>query len=131
MKLLGVDFGLRKIGISFSEGVLAQPLKVITFKKLDSALEELIKIVKEESIEKIIFGLSEGLMAESTIGFARKLEKRSGVEVDFEDESFSTENAKKKLLEIEAPRKKRRVFEDAIAAALVLQSYIHNHEHQK
>jgi len=118
MKILGIDYGRKKIGLAVSGGKLAEPLKVIRYRDIKILSEKLQKIVKENNIEKIVVGVSEEEMGEESKKFAQALE------AEIFDETLSTHEAKKLSLEAGISRGKRRGLEDAFAAAVMLQSYL-------
>lgn len=113
--------------MAFSEGRLTEPYKVIRYKDIKILSEKLQKIIKENNIEKIIVGLSEGKMAEETKAFARKLNKEISLPIEYFDETLSTYEAQRLAQEAGMKRKKRKEFEDAFAAAVMLQSYLENY----
>lgn len=120
MKYLGVDFGLKRVGLAVSEGELATPFKVIDG---SSFLDLLEKIKKEtEGFEKIVIGLPEGKMGKIVKKAIKKL-RDSGIEAVEADETLSTQNATKQMLELNIPQKKRRI-NDAYSAAIILQNYL-------
>lgn len=124
MKLLAVDFGRKKIGLAFSEGLLAQPLTVITVKTKQSALSEIINICQRLAIEKVIFGLPGGVLDKEIRSFANTIIEQTNVTVDFTDETLTSRQAITKMVEGKTTRKKRRLLEDAVAAAIILNSYL-------
>lgn len=124
MKYLGIDYGRKKIGLAVSEGMIAEPLKVVRFEKKEVALAKIEQIVKTESIEKVIIGVSEGKMGEETREFTKLLKKKISAEVFFQDETLSTQSAQELSLTANIKRRKRREMEDAYSAAIILQAYI-------
>jgi len=124
MKILGIDYGRKKIGLAVSGGKLAEPLKVIRYRDIKILSEKLQKIVKENNIEKIVVGVSEGEMGEESKKFALAISHQPLAIVETFDETLSTHEAKKLSLEAGISRKKRRGLEDAFAAAVMLQSYL-------
>jgi len=118
MKILGVDYGRKKIGLAISQGVLAEPWKVIKVNDFENAVGKLTQILKELKIDKIVVGVSEGEMGEESEKFAEKI----GAETF--DETLSTYNAQKLSRQGNIRRKKRKALEDAYAAAVMLQSYL-------
>ncbi|MFZ5365715.1 MAG: Holliday junction resolvase RuvX [Patescibacteria group bacterium] len=114
MKILGIDYGERKIGLAISEGVLAEPLKIVKSNR------QIVSICQKEGIEKIVVGISEGKMAERARKFGRGLGKITGLPVKFQDETLTSQEAVAKMKEIG----KRVKDEDAISAALILQEYL-------
>lgn len=143
-KLLGIDVGEKRIGlaISDSEWTLATPLKTIKRTTKNQELKEILKIVKEEGIKKIILGLPVGLrggktrMMKLVEEFKETLEKclkeeNLGVEIEVYDERFSTFEARQRLMEYEAIKGKRirdkKEFIDAISAQIILEDYMESH----
>lgn len=118
MKILGIDYGRRKVGLAISEGVLAEPYKVIRYYDTRILGEKIRKIIEQEKIEKVVVGVSEGKMGEESEEFAGRL----GAETF--DETLSTHTAQELSREAGMPRTKRKNLEDAFAAAVMLQSYL-------
>ncbi|MCI5108801.1 MAG: Holliday junction resolvase RuvX [Candidatus Pacebacteria bacterium] len=120
MKILGIDFGTKKIGIAVSneDETLAFPVDVIQSK---SAIDYIIKKSQEENIKTIILGHSKDFhmkdnpVMEEANKFIIKL-KELGFEVILHDEFMSSMEASR----IQGYNKKQ----DASAAAIVLQSYL-------
>lgn len=133
MKILGIDWGEKKIGLAITEGEIARPLGVESgirnqASPRGSARGELRikKLCERENITKIVIGISEGRMAEKTREFGQELQKATGLPVEFFDETLTTHEAIKKMVESGTSQKKRREFHDAISAALILQGYLDN-----
>lgn len=122
MKYLGIDFGLRRIGLATSEGNLAAPLKIIEVKGFKDAVEKVIQEIQENRSDKIIVGLSEGKMGETILGFVSVL-KKSGFDVETTDETLSTHQAIAQMIESNIPKAKRQDNDDT-AAAIILQNYL-------
>lgn len=121
MKLLGIDFGKSHIGLSFSEGEIASPYAVIPNDNWERKIKD---IVEKEDIDKIVIGISEGKMAEETRRFAIEVEKITGVNVGLFDETLTTHDAMQNMIGSGKSKKFRKEMKDAIAASLILQSYI-------
>lgn len=124
MKYLGVDFGLKKIGLAVSEGELASPWQIIEVKNFSDSVEKISKIIVEGNFQKIVVGLPEGKMGKNVIGFINALKKK-GFEVETYDETLSSRKALEVMIEKGIPRKKRH-YEDAYSAAEILQNYLDN-----
>lgn len=122
MRLLGIDFGLKKLGLAIAEESLAQPLGVI--RPPPAALEEIAKICTANRIEKIVIGLPEGEIVDKVKIFAKKLSARTNLPLDFQDETLTTQEVVVKMRESGRSRKLRRLMEDAFAATLILQNYL-------
>lgn len=124
MKYLGIDFGLRRIGLAISEGELASPWQILEVKSFSDAVEKTSKVIKEGEFEKIVVGLPEGKMGKNVVGFVNRL-KKGGFEVETMDETLSSKIAREVMIEQGAGQKKRR-HEDAYSAAQILQEYLDN-----
>ncbi len=117
MKVLGVDWGEKRIGLAISEGELAEPFGVV------ESVEGLIAVVREEGVEKIILGLPEGKNKRRVEELGRRLKEELGAEIVFQNEVLSTKIALEKAIAAGKKRKARRNL-DAIAAAVLLQEYL-------
>lgn len=124
MKYLGIDFGLKRIGLSISEGNLASLFKVIEVDNLKDSVEKISQIILSEGFEKIVIGMPEGKTGKAVLGFVNKLKKR-GFDVDISDETLSSKKAQDQMIGNNIPKKKRR-FNDSYAAAIILQDYLDN-----
>lgn len=125
MKILGIDYGRKKIGLAIADGPLAEPLKVVRVGSTKEALMEIVKVVETEKIEKVVVGISEGAMAEETMKFLSSIRSTlSPVVVETFDETLTTQDAQKMAIEAGISRKKRKSLEDAFAATVMLQSYL-------
>lgn len=122
MRILGIDFGEKRIGLAITSGEIARPLGVeLRIKNYELRIKE---ICEREGVEKIVVGISEGKMAEKTREFGYELQKATGLPVEYFDETLTTQIAIKKMVEAGTSRKKRKEFQDAVAAALILQEYL-------
>ncbi|KKS96142.1 MAG: hypothetical protein UV71_C0001G0016 [Microgenomates group bacterium GW2011_GWC1_43_13] len=118
MKILGIDYGRRKVGLAIANGPLAAPWKVIKYKDAKVLIENIKEIIRKEGIEKTVVGVSEGEMGEESKKFAREIGA-----VTF-DETLSTQDAQIRSLEAEIGQRKRHEMEDAYAAAIILQNFL-------
>lgn len=128
MNLLAVDFGDRKVGVAIATSFLAEPLVVLRYSSLETLFEKLSAIISEYAIEKIIVGVSEGESADKAYEFGEKLSKTVQLPVEFQDETLSTYDAQQASIQSNMSRKKRKMNEDAYAAAFILQSFIDRHD---
>ena len=121
-KILGVDFGTKKIGIAISggDGNFALPKLVIDNNK--SLLENIEEIIKKEKISEIVIGESinykgqENPVMKDIKNFAGVLEEKFSLPINFEPEFLTSHQAKS----IQGEDK----MTDASAAALILQSFL-------
>lgn len=120
MKILAIDYGLKRVGIALSFADLAQPLLIL--ENDPSLLTRLGELITLHQVKKIVVGVSEGEMAELSGEFAKKLQKKFGLEVILVDETLSSYFVRQALRDL--PAKKRRGRIDHYAAALILQNYL-------
>ena len=118
MKYLGIDYGRRKIGLSLSDGRLAEPYQVIRYKDYDKMVLHINRIIEKQKIEKVVVGVSEGEMGEKSKKFAKIFNAETW------DETLSSHDAIEMSVASHMGRKKRREMEDAFAASIMLQNYI-------
>lgn len=123
MRYLGIDFGLKHLGLALADGPLAETFGEKKYSQLEKLINYLNSLIIQQQIDKIVIGLPAGKLAGTVKNFAKKLTKLSGQEVFFQDEALSTQEAKAKLMAANAPQKKRRLDHSA-AAALILQDYL-------
>ena len=125
MKILGIDYGRKKIGLAVvdSQNKFSVPLKVIETTSWESQLK---KIVESEEIQKIVIGLPSGLMDFEIKKFGQKLSRMVLVEVKYFDETLTSKEAQGLMIGLGKKAKARKKKEDAIAAAIMLQLFIEN-----
>jgi len=123
MKYLGIDFGLKHVGLAVADGPLAEPFGEKKYSQQGKLFNYLNSLIIKQQIDKIVIGLPEGKLAGAVKNFGKKLTELTGREVFFQDETLSTQEAKLKLIAAHAPQKKRR-FDHSAAAALILQDYL-------
>lgn len=113
--ILGIDYGLKHIGLATSEGSFAQPLTSLSVEDDGDAIKKIAEIVARERIEKVVVGVSEGKSKELAENFGQKLSSMVKLEVVFEDETLSS---------FEADKGRDRDGSHAKAAAVILQRYL-------
>ncbi len=118
MNVLGVDYGRKRIGLAW----LQTGLDVVLPYGVAHSFEELVKLIKEEKVDKVVFGLpltleemSENPNTKRIRKFADEIKKETGVEIDFADERLTT---------AEAMQMGGDATLDEKAAMLILQTYL-------
>ena len=135
MRILGLDFGTKKVGVAVSDELLitAQGVEIIRRKaptKLRQTLARIDELVQEYGVEKIVLGYpknmnnTEGERCERTNEFKEMLEKRTGLEVVLWDERLTTVSADNAMMEMGIRRENRKEYVDEIAAIFILQGYL-------
>lgn len=127
MRLLGIDYGTKKIGLAFgdTETKIAVPLEVI-HKQGDEAIRDIVEIIRKDVIEGIVIGIPNAVASHSNEkqiaivrSFIDELKKRTTILIVEEDESFTTTESRRLMYEEGA-----QAQEDALAAMIILQSYL-------
>lgn len=131
MRYIGLDLGTKTLGISLSKGIIASNFKTLRHNEdYDYLVKEVLKIVIEEHIDKIILGYPKnmnntiGERANITLEFKKKLEEATGLEVIMEDERLTSKVANQVLIKADTSRKKRKERVDGVASVIILQSYL-------
>lgn len=127
MVIIGIDYGLKNIGLAIATGPLAEPLS--NLRVTSQIFNKLRQICFKLQAEKVVVGISEGKMARQTKKFAQKLENELKIPVVFQDETLTSKQVIRKLSEAKTKKKKRLGPKHAFAATLILQDYLdHNNE---
>ena len=135
MRILGLDFGSKTVGVAVSDELLitAQGVEIIRREKptkLRQTLARIEELVAEYSVEKMVLGYpknmnnTEGERCEKTKEFKVMLEKRTGLEVVLWDERLTTVAADRSMMETCIRREHRKEFVDEIAAIFILPGYL-------
>ena len=138
MRLLGLDYGDRRIGVAICDelGMTARGIATVVRKNRDADLAVIAGFVERFGIEKIVIGYplrldgSEGIQCDKVNRFARRLEARLSMPVIRRDESLSTKEAEELLRETGMRREKKRAVVDRLAACIILQGYLDTLPHE-
>jgi putative Holliday junction resolvase len=131
-RIMGLDVGDRRIGVALSDPgeILASPVTIIDNYNPSQAIEEILKIIKEREVERIIVGLpflmsgNVGSQATKVQVFVDELVKRTEKPVEMRDERLTTVTAVRMKQESSAKRVDKKTRYDAMAAAIILQEYL-------
>lgn len=135
MRILGLDFGSKTIGVAVSDELLltAQGLEIVRRQspnKLRQSLARIEALIQEYQVDRIVLGYpknmnnTEGERCEKTKEFKEMLERRTGLEVILWDERLTTVSADKLMMETGVRREDRKKYVDEIAAVFILQGYL-------
>jgi len=135
MRIMAIDAGEKRAGIAVSD----ETCKISAYQKVlcckDNFFNEILELVNEFNIRKIIVGFPVNLKSKLTgstlkaIEFKKKLknflvESNKSIPVVFVDERLTTKFAEKLMLSADLSRKKRKQKIDGVAASLILESYL-------
>ena len=135
MRILGLDYGSKTVGVAVSDplGLTAQKVETIWRKqenKLRRTLARIEELAAEYGVGKIVVGLPKnmnntlGERAEKSLEFKEMLERRTGLEVIMWDERLTTAEANRTLMEASVRRENRKQYLDQLAAVFILQGYL-------
>ena len=132
MRILGLDYGSRRIGVALCDelGMTAQGVATIVRKNREADLDTIAELVRRHGVERIVIGYplrldgSEGIQCEKINRFIRRLEMRFSFPVIRWDEALSTKEAEELLRRRGVHREKRREVVDRVAASIILQGYL-------
>ena len=132
MRLLGIDYGGKRIGIAKSDeaGVFAHGLGFFGHRSDDEDVSEIVKLVAQYDIGIVVIGYpvnmngSKGVQAEKVERLAEKLKISTSAEIKLWDERLSSKEAERYLIEQDTSRKKRKRKVDQLAAQIILQAYM-------
>ncbi len=135
MKIMGLDFGSKTVGVAISDELLitAQGIEIIRRKeenKLRQTLARIEELIVENGVTEIVLGYPKnmndtlGERVEKTQEFKEKLERRTGLPVTLWDERLTTVAADRAMMEAGIRRENRKDYVDQIAASFILQGYL-------
>ncbi len=135
MRIMGLDFGSKTVGVAVSDSLLitAQGVEIVRRKyedKLRQTLARIEELIQEYEVDKIVLGLpknmndTEGERCEKTREFKAMLERRCGLPVILWDERLTTVEADQVLIECGVRRQERKKYVDKLAAVFILQGYL-------
>jgi putative Holliday junction resolvase len=132
MRLLGVDPGLRRVGVALSDedGHIAMPLATLSRTGDAALVDALAGLAAEHAVAAVVIGLPLRLDGSESEGsrWARKLATALGArlaaEVVLWDERMSTAQAQRALRDGGVRARDQRAVVDQVAATLILQSYL-------
>jgi len=132
VRILGLDYGSRRIGVAICDefGMTAQGVATLARKNREADLDTIAELVRRHGVERIVIGYplrldgSEGIQCEKINRFIRRLEMRFSLPVIRWDEALSTKEAEELLRRRGVHREKRREVVDRVAASIILQGYL-------
>lgn len=132
MKIMAVDFGDSRTGIAVCDKseMLASPLTVITEYNFERCAEKVAELAKKEQAELVVVGYPKnmnntiGERAEKCQKFAELVSELSGIPTELWDERSTTVTAHNYLNETNVRGKKRKAVVDAVAATIILETYL-------
>ena len=134
MRILGIDYGDRRIGLAIGDLEVAGATGLPTLERArasDDVIEPLRRLCQEHDVARIVVGLPlhlngrSGQAAQAARDFARALAEATALPVETLDERWTSVEAERALREApRGKRKRRKEVVDAMAATLILRTYL-------
>lgn len=134
MRILGIDYGDRRVGFAITDAlqITAQGLYTYSYDGNDKKiLKEIDKILEEYEIETIVVGIpfnmdgTKGFRAEKTENFIHKLKcKYNKIKIETIDERLTTVMANKTMNFLDVKVKDKKNIVDTISAIYILEDYL-------
>ena len=138
MRVLGIDYGQRRIGLALSDatGLLARPWKTVLREGNPSQVAAMLVAeiaslqAEEDGVEAVVLGLPRRLNGDEheqsriVRELAERLQRLSAVPLHLQDERLSSREADTRLARSEKDWRKRKAMLDATAAAVILQDFL-------
>ncbi|ASA97868.1 MULTISPECIES: Holliday junction resolvase RuvX [Anoxybacillus] len=134
MRILGLDFGTKTLGVAVSDelGWTAQGIETIRIDEENGeyGFDRLRQLIEQYAVEEIVIGFPKnmngtiGPRGEATQRFAEQVKQTFSLPVVLWDERLSTMAAERMLIAADVSRKKRKKVIDKMAAVMILQSYL-------
>ena len=131
-RIMGIDYGEKRIGIALSDPLLTFAYPYITIQNDLALMNNLSVIIKEKNVSKIILGLpssrfkASDMLAMKVRNLKNEIESNLNIEVQLWDEEYSSILAEQKIIESVTKKTKRKDKEliDKQSAAIILQEYL-------
>ncbi|MCX7993358.1 MAG: Holliday junction resolvase RuvX [Fimbriimonadales bacterium] len=127
MRVAALDYGVKRVGVAVANTEIGIPFPSAV---LPNDIEQIVRWLHQEGIERVVVGApylmwgEEGERVQEVEAFARQLRERLNIPVDLLDERLTTQEAERRLREGAYRRTKREQVIDAVAAALLLETYL-------
>ena len=130
-RIIGIDFGLSKVGIAISDpsGIISMPLETIRYKSQKELIEVIKKIALEKNVKTLVIGyplnmnFKENNMTEIIDKFKIVMENNNFA-IHLEDERLSSQYAKKIMIQQDIKTGKNKEMVDVLSASIILQTYL-------
>lgn len=136
MRVLGVDFGEKRIGLAVSDesGTVVVPVGAIIRRSDAQAAALVTEAALEREVARVVVGHpinldgTEGPSARRARNFARRLTELSGLPVVLQNEGLTTVAAERNLIDAGLGARRRAIARDAESAAVLLRDYFFDHQ---
>jgi putative Holliday junction resolvase len=130
MRIMAIDYGLKRVGIAITDPLctIAQPLLTLKPGSDADLIKRLKCIAEENDVGLILIGNPLSLKGEPTamskeiLRFLRKLREQVGIEVQLWDERYTSKYVKKRMKSLGLTSTKENI--DRVAASVILDEYL-------
>ncbi len=130
--MMALDVGERRTGVALSDplGMLATPLTTIESESESAVIGEVTRLAADNDVGEIIVGMPRmlsgrlGPQARVVARLVASLAERASVPVKTVDERYTSVEAERIVRESGGSPSRNRARVDAVAAAIILQSYL-------
>lgn len=132
MKILGIDYGQKRIGLAMARQGMVFPFKTLDKSTRDKLFADLMSIIESEGVEAIVLGLpldmngDETLTTRQVLNFQGSLARRTELPIHLVNEALTSFDARQRLREAGVPERKHKEMLDQMAAVCILESYLEN-----
>ena len=131
-RILAIDYGDVRVGLALSDltCTIAKPFKTLNYNNMDDLLNQLIEIIQENDVNKIVVGMPYNMKGKDTPQtanvreFISVLENKIGYKVELVDERLTSSEAEKFMHQMNIKTGFNKDKIDKIAASIILQEYI-------
>ena len=132
MRIIGIDYGERRVGVAISDplGSIALGVDTIEVTSLKDAVAKVSEVCREKDAATVVVGLplnmngTRGPMVDRVERFVSELTEAAGLPVVTYDERLSSAMVERTLLDADMSRNKRKGVRDKLAAQVILQGYL-------
>ena|SRR3990170_2598876 len=132
MKILGVDYGDRRIGLSISDelSIIVHGLPLLEISYMEEGVEQVASVATEKNVDEIVVGLPKnmnntiGERAKIVLDFVEKLKTCVNIPVVTWDERLTTIQAGQMLSDVKMTHSQKKRHLNTVSAQIILQSYL-------
>ncbi|MER3402582.1 MAG: Holliday junction resolvase RuvX [Armatimonadota bacterium] len=127
MKIVALDYGEKRIGVAIAQTELGIALPTAV---LPNDIETVVVWIRQSGAERVVVGMpwhlwgAKSTRAEQVEQFVQQLRQRLSTPIETVDERLSTQEAERRLRAGEVRRERRKQIQDAVAAAILLETYL-------
>ncbi len=132
MKLLGIDYGQKRIGLALAQGGMAFPLRTLVKTTRDRLFADLLAVIADEGVEAVVLGLpldmegKETLTTRQVLNFRDSLARRTDLPIHLVNEALTSFDARERLRQAGVPARRQAEMLDQMAAVCILETYLGN-----